>query len=100
MTVFFPKSAYLQVKAGILSNPAGDYQNRLVALYGLDLHAYSAALGIPPESTSLVGFAVEPSLVHWVPPGACPNAIGYWQLPNIRISYSSHGSVASFGSCQ
>ena len=97
MTVFFPKTAYLQVKAGILSNPVGDYQNRLIALYGMDLNAYSAALGDPPASAVLVGFADEPSLVHWVPPGACSNTIGYWHLPNIRISYSSHGSAASFG---
>jgi len=97
MTVFFPKSAYQQVKAGILSNPVGDYQNRLVALYGMDLNTYNAALGIPPASALLAGFAVEPSLVHWVAPGACTNAIGYWHLPNIRISYSSRGSVSSFG---
>ena len=38
--VFFPESAYLQLKTGILPNPAGDYTGRLVAFYDLDVAAY------------------------------------------------------------
>jgi len=96
MTVFFPESAYLRMKNGVLSDPPGDYRNRLIALYGMDLGTYQAALGAPPASAELVSFEVDPSLAHWVPPGACANTIGYWHWPNIRIAYSSGGTVASF----
>ncbi len=43
MPFFFPKSAYLQVKA--ISDPAGDYQNRLIANYEEDIHTLHAQLG-------------------------------------------------------
>ena len=97
MTVFFPESAYLQMKTGVISNPPGDYQNRLVALYNMDLGVYQSVLGSPPSSATLVSVGVDPRLAHWVPPGACENVIGYWHLPNIRISYAASGSVSSFG---
>ena len=97
MTVFFPETAYLRMKTGVLSSPSADYQNRLVALYNMDLGTYRAALGVPPSKADLVSFGIDPSLAHWVPPLACANTIGYWHLPNIRLSYSSGGSVSSFG---
>ena len=97
MTVFFPESAYLQMKTGVISNPPGDYQNRLVALYNMDLGVYQSALGSPPSAAVSVSVEVDPKLAHWVEPRACANSIGYWHLPNIRISYSSGGSVSSFG---
>jgi len=97
MTVFFPETAYLRMKTGVLSSPATDFQNRLVALYNMDLSTYRAALGVPPAKAEPVSFGVDPSLAHWVPPRACANTIGYWHLPNIRLSYSSGGSVSSFG---
>lgn len=97
MTVFFPESAYLQMKTGAISNPPGDYQNRLVALYNMDLGVYRSALGSPPSSAAVVSVEVDPELAQWVAPRTCANTIGYWHLPNIRISYSSGGSVSSFG---
>ncbi len=40
---FFPESAYLQVKA--ISDPAADYQSRLITWYRLDIEAAHALLG-------------------------------------------------------
>ena len=97
MTVFFPESAYLRMKTGVISNPPADYQNRLVALYNMDLGVYQVALGSSPSSAAFVSVGVDPKLAHWVPPRACVNTIGYWHLPNIRISYSSGDSVSSLG---
>ena len=97
MTVFFPQAAYLKMKSGVLPNPPGDYQSRLVALYNMDLGTYQAALGIPASSARLVTIGADPSIAHWVPPGACANTIGYWHLPNIRIDYASGGTESSFG---
>jgi len=97
MTVFFPESAYLKMKTGVLPNPPGDYQSRLIALYNMDLGSYQAALGTPAASARLVTIIADPSIAHWVPPGACANTIGYWHLPNIRINYTSGGTESSFG---
>jgi len=96
-TVFFPRSAYLQMKTGAISAPSSDYQSRLVALFASDLATYQQALGTPPSSARLVSFEVNPALAHWVPPGACANEIGYWHLPNIRIVYSNGAQTSSFG---
>ena len=96
-TIFFPESAYLQMKTGAISAPASDYQNRLVALFTMDLGTYQQALGTPPASAVLTGVKVDPSVAHWVVPGTCANHIGYWHLPNIRLVYSNHGTTSSFG---
>ena len=97
MTVFFPESAYLRMKTGVLPNPSGDYRSRLVALYNMDLGTYQAALGTPAASARLLTITADPTIAHWVPPGACANTIGYWHLPNVRIAYTSAGTESSFG---
>lgn len=94
--IFFPESAYLQMKNGVLANPAGDYQSRLVAFFNLDLAAYSASLGVNPSSVVLRSINVNPSYATWIPPGSCENTVGYWHLPNLRLVYSTNGTVASF----
>jgi len=97
MAVFFPESAYLRMKTGVLPNPPGDYRDRLVALYNMDLGTYQAALGSPATSARLLAITADPAIAHWVPPGACANTIGYWHLPNVRIAYSANGTESSFG---
>ena len=96
MTVFFPESAYLQMKTGVLANPASDYQGRLIAFLDLDLSAYHQALGPNPTSSTLETVNAAPSLAHWVSPGTCENKIGYWHLPNVRVVYSAQGQERSF----
>ena len=39
-SLFFPRSAYLEMKIGLLPNPSADYAERLIAFYDLDVAAY------------------------------------------------------------
>ncbi len=96
METFFPESAYLQMKTGMLANPASDYQGRLVAFLDLDLVAYQQALGTPPSAARLTTMNANPALAHWVSPGTCENKIGYWHLPNARMVYTAGGGEKSF----
>jgi len=100
--VFFPASAYLQLKTGILPAPAADYTGRLVAFYDLDTAAYhqavsptgAAAGGGGPALASVVA---DPTMAAWIPPGACENRFGYWHLPGVRLVYRSGGTERSVG---
>jgi len=94
-TVFFPESAYLTMKTGVLGDPAGDYTNRLIAFYDLDLAAYHTHLGASPASATLSAVNADPSLASWIPAGACENTVGYWHLPGTRLVYTQHGRVYS-----
>jgi len=96
MTVFFPESAYLQMKTGVLPNPAADYQSRLVAFYDLDLTAYHQHLGDAPTSARLTAVLANPDDAQWIAPGTCENTVGYWHLPGVRLVYLSGGATYSF----
>jgi hypothetical protein len=93
---FFPRSAYVQLKTGI-ANPAGDWQNRLVADFGLDVHAAHALLGPDPAAASFQGVSVPEQYGHWIPPGVCANGIGYYEVANARVVYAVDGQTRSFG---
>jgi hypothetical protein len=100
--IFFPESAYVQLKTGLLASPAGDYASRLLAFYDLDLAATRSlvtehASTPSPAPQSFVGIAVDPSMAAWIPPGACENRFGYWHLPGIRVLSASDGAERSFG---
>jgi len=96
LPVFFPESAYLKMKTGLLPDPAADYVDRLIAFYRLDLVAYHRALGASPSSTRLLGVNGSPADTAWIPPGDCENVIGYWHLPGVRFVYEDGGAVRSF----
>jgi hypothetical protein len=95
MHAFFPLRAYEQVKA--IADPSGDYQDRLVAEYGLDLAAANALLGPSAAGARLISVQVPSAFAHWVPPGSCYNGIGYYEVPNSRVVYRADGTVHSFG---
>jgi len=95
MPAFFPERAYAQVKA--IANPGGDYATRLVYDYRVDIAALHALLGTDVASARLVDLNVPSSYAHWVPPGACYNGVGYYELPNARVVYREHGQTRSFG---
>ena len=76
LPAFFPQAAYVQLKTGI-ADPGGDWQNRLVADYALDIGAAHDLLGAGAASASLVSVSVPESYAHWIPPGVCANGIGY-----------------------
>ena len=93
---FFPRAAYVQLKTGI-ADPAGDWQNRLVEDFGLDLQAAHALLGSDPIAASFQGVSVPEQYAHWIPPGVCSNGIGYYEVANARVVYSIDGQTRSFG---
>jgi hypothetical protein len=95
LTAFFPRGAYLQLKA--ISSAGSDWSGRLVGDYGRDIAAAHALLGRDGAQARLIGVNVPSSYGHWVPPGVCSNSIGYYELPNARIVYREDGQIRSFG---
>jgi hypothetical protein len=95
LRAFFPEGAYAQVKA--IADPESDYRDRLIGDYTLDIAAAHALLGARARGARLVGVDVPQSFAHWVPPGACYNRVGYYEVPNSRIVYREDGDVRSFG---
>ena len=95
LPAFFPDAAYAQVKA--IANPHADWVDRLVSEYALDIGAAHALLGAHARSATLVAVHVATAYAHWVPPGACFNRVGYFEVPNARLLYRVGGRLHSFG---
>ncbi len=96
LAAFFPRTAYVQLKTGI-ANPSGDWQNRLVADFALDIGAAHALLGPDPTQATLVSVSVPQQYGHWIPPGVCDNGVGYFEVANARVVYQLAGQTRSFG---
>lgn len=94
LSAFFPRSAYLQVKA--IADPGSDYRDRLVRNYLLDIRAAHEFLGAGAGGARLIAVRV-PHEWAWIPPGYCDNRVGYWHAPGTRLVYREHGIVRSFG---
>jgi hypothetical protein len=94
MPFFFPRSAYLQVKA--ISDPADDWQQRLVAAYSRDIHSLHRSLGPSAAQAQLVGIDLPHSQAEWITPGVEYNKIGYWRVYGTRIRYTINGRAQSF----
>jgi hypothetical protein len=95
MPAFFPRDAYLQVKA--IPAAGADYVDRLVHDYTLDIGAVHTLLGSDAAGARLVAVHVPEGFAHWVEPGACYNRVGYYEVPNARVVYRAGGGVRSFG---
>lgn len=95
LAAFFPREAYTQVKA--IYSAGSDWTNRLVHDYELDIAAAHGLLGADPARARLVRVLIPSGYGHWVPPGACYNRVGYYELPNARVVYSQNGQIRSFG---
>lgn len=91
---FFPESAYLQVKA--ISDPAGDYQHRLVANFEEDVHSLHAQLGSDAASAQFVGITVPDDQAVWVQPGEESNKLSYWRVYGTTMQYEVDGQNGSF----
>ena len=92
LPAFFPEQAYVRLKT--VANPAGDFRNRLVGGYRLDLAAAHALVG---PGARLAAVIVPAAYAHWVPPGVCFNRIGYYEVPNARVVYRGARGTRSFG---
>jgi hypothetical protein len=95
LAAFFPKDAYVQLKA--IASASSDWTERLVHDYRLDINAAHALLGEGAGRARLIAVNVPSGYGHWVPPGVCYNSIGYYEMPNARIVYRENGQVRSFG---
>lgn len=91
---FFPKSAYLQVKA--ISDPAGDYDHRLVANYEQDIHSLHAQLGDAASRAQLTGLSVPNDQAQWITPGVEYNKGSYWRVYGSTLTYTVDGQTHSF----
>jgi hypothetical protein len=92
LPAFFPEPAYVRLKA--VSDPAGDFHNRLLGGYRLDI---AAAHALVTPQDRLVSVNVPAQYAHWVPPGTCANRVGYYEVPNARVVYTGRGGTRSFG---
>jgi len=95
MPAFFPEAAYLQLKT--ITDASGDFEDRLVHDYGLDIAAANALLGPHAADATLVSVNVPSQNVHWIPPGVCDNDVGYFEVANSRIVYQEDGQTRSVG---
>jgi hypothetical protein len=91
---FFPKRAYLQVKA--ISDPSGDYQNRLIANYEDDIHMLHAQLGANAANAQYVGISVPDDQAVFVQPGEESNKGTYWRVYGTTMQYQVDGQTGSF----
>jgi hypothetical protein len=94
LPAFFPRGAYGQLKA--IPGAGADWRDRLVYDYRLDIGAAHALLE-GDSGARLIAVDVPSSYAHWVPPGVCYNGVGYFEVPNARVVYRTHGVVRSFG---
>jgi len=94
MPFFFPKAAYLQVKA--ISDPATDYQQRLIAHYEQDIHALHAQLGADPSNAQFNSIDVPDAQAVLVQPGEESNKLSYWRVYGTTLHYTVNGQSSSF----
>jgi hypothetical protein len=95
LRAFFPKGAYLQLKA--IAGASSDWSDRLVHEYGLDIAAAHALLGAGAPEAHLIAVNLPSGYGHWIQPGVCENSIGYYEFPNARLVYREGGQIRSFG---
>lgn len=93
MPFFLRLSAYAQLKVN--TDPAGDWQRRLVDAYQQDIHALHARLGAAASSARLDGIDV-PATATWVQPGDEYNKVGYWRVYGTRVRFTANGRSDSF----
>jgi hypothetical protein len=95
LPAFFPRAAYVQLKA--IAGAASDWEDRLVHDFALDVGAAHRLLGGGASKAKLLRVIVPRGYAHWVSPGVCYNAIGYYEVPNARVVYREYGATRSFG---
>jgi hypothetical protein len=95
LPAFFPLAAYRQVKT--VSDPAGDWQRRLVGEFGLDEAVAHDLVGAQAKTATLLRVVVPAEHASWVPPGTCANRVGYWHVTGARVVYQVDGAERSFG---
>ncbi len=91
---FFPKIAYLDVKAS--QRPGRDWTNRLMAHFNRDIHKYHRKLGRNRDKLTFERIKIEPARVQWIKPGREYNKIGYYRVTRSQIVFRNvHGNIAA-----
>lgn len=75
---FFPKEAYLKVKA--IKDPGRDWERRLWKLFVRDIHEYHRKLGPDPKEARFVRLDFPEGKAHWMKKHKEGNAIGYYRV--------------------
>ena len=91
---FFPKIAYLDVKAS--QRPGRDWTHRLMAHFKRDIHKYHRKLGRNRDKLTFERIKVEPGRVQWIKPGREYNKIGYYRVTRSQIVFRNvQGNIAA-----
>lgn len=86
---FFPVEAYKQTKKN--TNPAADWQNRLIANFKVDVADANKKLG--PNAKNAVFQGVEvPNTATWVKPGEEYNVGPYWRVLKSKMNFLVDGT--------
>jgi hypothetical protein len=93
LPVFFPLSAYKQVKT--IANPATDYQNRLIKAFTADIHTLHGRLGTNSTTATYVGVKVTNTPV-WVGLNREQNKVSYWRVYDSTMTYTQGGKTKTF----
>lgn len=92
VSTFFPVEAYKQTKKN--TDPAGDWKNRLIANFTVDVADAHAKLG--PNAKSAVFQGVEvPDTATWVKVGEEYNVGPYWRVLNSQLKFLVDGKTVS-----
>lgn len=86
---FFPKEAYVHVKAA--KNPEGDWRWRLWKHFERDLHALHKSQGQALAKATFKGLRIPPKRPHWAAPGNEYNRLGYWRAYGSQLTYELRG---------
>ena len=93
-SVFFPRTAYLRMKRGLIQSPSRDYASRLIFFFNLDLAAYRQRITSGSQPV-LLAVRVNRGDASWIAPRHCDNLIGYWHLGGVRFAFRQNGKVQS-----
>ncbi|CAM8647813.1 hypothetical protein MCETE7_01396 [Acidimicrobiia bacterium] len=92
ISTFFPVEAYKQTKKN--TNPAADWNNRLIASFNVDVAEANKKLGANAASAVFQGVTVANSAT-WVKPGEEYNVGPYWRVLNSTMNFTVGGKAVA-----
>jgi hypothetical protein len=92
ISTFFPVEAYKQTKKN--TNPAADWNNRLIASFREDVSAANRKLG-PDASSAVFRGVTVPNTATWVKPGEEYNVGPYWRVLNSTMNFTVDGRAVT-----
>ena len=92
ISTFFPVEAYKQTKKN--TNPAADWNNRLITNFRVDVADANKKLGANAKSATFQGVTV-PNSATWVKPGEEYNVGPYWRVLNSTMNFTVDGKSVS-----